>query len=377
MRKSNGCIFLLHLIICFCILFVAVSVNAQQKIAKPKKVKKVNPEKSRLPYSAGPLFDDDEVLKIKLSGRLREIFNDRGETVSYHQMLLQYKKKDSTIVSISLQVRSRGHFRRRKENCAMPPLLLNIVKSARLKSTLFEKQDKLKLVTPCRGDEYVIQEYLVYKLYNLLTPKSFRARLVQVEFEDSLQKRKSETLYCILVEDENKVAKRNGFLLSNTKMISMEALNAEEFTKTAVFQSMIGNTDWSVPYLHNIKLIKKDSAHIPIAIPYDFDHSGIVSAPYALPPEQLNLSSVRERVYRGYCQNNTAFTNVIAEFNRLKDDIYKVYTSCTLLEPKYLKATTRYLDEFYKIINSPKTAERFFSDPCRAKERVVIQGYDE
>ncbi len=121
----------------------------------------------------------------------------------------------------------------------MPPLLLNIVKSAKLKSTLFEKQDKLKLVTPCKGDEYVIQEYLVYKLYNLLTPKSFKARLVQVEFEDSLQKRKTETKYCILVEDENRVAKRNGSLLANTKMLSMQALNPDEFTRVAVFQFMI------------------------------------------------------------------------------------------------------------------------------------------
>ncbi len=377
MRKLNCCIFLLYLVIFFCILFSAVPVNAQQKIARPKKIKKVNTEKSKLPYSAGPLFDDEEVLRLKLSGRLREILSDRGETVSYHPMLLQYKKKDSTMISIPLQVRSRGHFRRRKENCAMPPLLLNIVKSAKLKSTLFEKQDKLKLVTPCKGDEYVIQEYLVYKLYNLLTPKSFKARLVQVEFEDSLQKRKTETKYCILVEDENRVAKRNGSLLANTKMISMQALNPDEFTRVAVFQFMIGNTDWSVPYLHNIKLIKKDSMHIPVAIPYDFDHSGIVSTPYAMPPEQLNLSSVRERLYRGYCQNKSAFNDVIAEFNRLKNDIYKVYTSCTLLEPKYVKTTTRYLDEFYKIINNPKTVERVFTEPCRATERIVIQGYDE
>lgn len=376
MKKLNCGIFLTHLLF-FCFLFATVPVNAQPKSAKPKKVKKVNPEKSKLPYSAGPLFNDEEILRFKLTGRLREILSDRGENVSYHPMLLQYKKKDSTTVSIPLQVRARGHFRRRKENCTMAPLLLNIEKSAKLKSTLFEKQDKLKLVTPCKGDEYVIKEYLVYKLYNLFTPKSFKARLVQVEFEDSLQKRKPETHYCMLVEDENKLAKRNGFIIADTKMISMEALDPEEFTRAAVFQYMIGNTDWSVPYLHNIKLIKKDSMHIPDPIPYDFDHSGIVSAPYAMPAEQLNLPSVRDRLYRGYCQNISAFNNTIAEFNRLKDDIYKVYTSCTLLDPKDIKTATRYLDDFYKIINNPKTAERAFTEPCRATERIVIQGYDE
>ena len=160
MKKLKYCILLLRMIIFFSVVFSAVPVNAQQKIAKPKKVKKVNPAKSKLPYSAGPLFDGEEILRLKLSGKLREILTDRGENVSYHPMLLQYKKKDSTTVSIPVQVRARGHFRRRKENCSMAPLLLNIEKSAKLKSTLFEKQDKLKLVTPCKGEEYVIKEYL-------------------------------------------------------------------------------------------------------------------------------------------------------------------------------------------------------------------------
>ena len=81
----------------------------------------------------------------------------------------------------------------------------------------------------------------------------------------------------------------------------MGGTERDHFLKMAVFQFMIGNTDWSVPYLQNIKFITKDSTKAPLTVPYDFDHAGIVSAPYALPAEELEMSSVLERRYRGYC----------------------------------------------------------------------------
>lgn len=356
-------------IISLCTNFFSSTVLAQAKAGKVKK--------SSGPYAPGPLFGDDSILDFRLTGKLKELFNDRGaDTVTYHPMLLRYTKKDNSEVSIPLQVKSRGHFRRMRENCSMPPLLLNIVKQAKLKSTIFEKQDKLKLVTPCRGDEYVVYEYLVYKIYNLLSPNSMKARLAKVTFEDSLGKVKTQTQFCILIEDDSKAAKRNGYFVLNRKMVRMERVNQDEFTKLAVFQYLIGNTDWSVPYLHNIKLAYKDSNAIPIAIPYDFDHSGMVSAPYAQPPEQLELSSVRQRVYRGYCQDMLKFQETFALFNRLKEDIYKVYTTCSYIDAKYVKTATKYLDEFYKVINNPKTAEREFSDPCSRKDRIVVGGYE-
>jgi hypothetical protein len=358
------------------LLFFSFQLQAQKKVIKPPKIKKEK-KVTTTPYVPGPLFNTEEVLQFKLTGRLRELFNDRAiDRVSYHQMLMQFKKKDSVVV-VPLTVKARGHFRRRQENCSMPPLLLNFDKVARLKSTEFEKQDKLKLVTPCKNDDYVIREYLVYKIYNLLSPYSFKARLVQVDFEDSVQKRKNETHYCILIEDEGRLAKRKGMFLWDKKMVFMENLHHDEFIKMAVFQYLIGNTDWSVPYLHNIKLLYKDSSAIPIAVPYDFDHSGIVNASYANPPEQLGLPSVRNRLYRGYCQDKSEFAATIALFNKLKDDIYKLYTSCTLLDAKYIKSTVKYLDEFYKVINTPRETDREFTDPCRKKNNIVIKGYDE
>ena len=48
----------------------------------------------------------------------------------------------------------------------------------------------------------------MYKLYNLITPKSFKARLVKVTMDDA-SKKKIAPFYGILLEDEKQMAQRN------------------------------------------------------------------------------------------------------------------------------------------------------------------------
>lgn len=309
------------------------------------------------------LFDSDEILNIKLSGKIKALFNDRAEDGAYHPLVLTYKGPDSNDVTINLRGKTRGNFRRQSSNCIYPPILLNFTRKEH-KPSLFDQQDKVKLVTACAGDNYVVREYLVYKLYNLVTPKSFQARLARVTFDDVVKK-KETSFYSILLEEDEQMAQRNATKLLERKNISGESTETETFLKMAVFQYMIGNTDWSVSFLHNIRILSFDATSVPSVVPYDFDHSGIVDAPYALPPEQLKLRSTQERRFRGYCITDwKKLDDVIATYNRLKPDIYKVYTSCTLLDAKYVKSTTRFLDEFYETINDPKKLKEEFSYPC-------------
>jgi hypothetical protein len=348
-------------------VFSPVTIHAQK-----------NTDNNGKEYTQIRLFNDnDSLLHFKLVGKLNSLFNDRSNNNSYHPVLIQYLDKDSNTVSINLMAKTRGHFRRIKANCKMPPLLLDFPKEEKNKNSIFERQRKLKLVVPCQGDEYVIREWLVYKLYNLVTQKSFRAKLVLVDFEDSLKQRKPETHYCILLEDEKKVAGRNDAFVWRPKMLAMQNTNKEDFKKLAVFEYMIGNTDWSVPYLQNIILITKDSTAKakPFAIPYDFDHAGIVDAPYAGPAPELEISSVRVRLYRGFCENDMkVFTQTFELFNQLKNNIYNLYKNCSLLNPKYIKFVTRYLDDFYKTINNDRIIETEFGKPCRDDIRVEIKG---
>ena len=325
------------------------------------------------------LFAKDEVMDITISGNIKELLNDRSENAPFRPQNLMYKNADGSETSVSVTLKTRGHFRKLKQNCVYPPLLIQFIKNEQLQSSIFKNQEKLKLVMPCQGDEYVIREWLVYKLYNLITPLSFRAKLVRVTLNDTKNNKVTPPFYSIILEDEKQVVKRNNLVSINRKMNPNET-NAAAFLTMSVFEYMIANTDWSVQYLQNIKLMSTDSVAVPITVPYDFDHSGMVNAPYAKPVEELEMSSVRERRYRGYCiPDLKVFESIIEKFNLLKNDIYKLYTECTLLDAKYIKSTIQYMDEFYSTINTAKAWQKDFAYPCdkNGTGDVVVKGLKE
>jgi hypothetical protein len=329
--------------------------------------------------SGKDLFDSDEMLSFTLKGNIRDLLNDRGDKPSYHPITLSYRNKDSSEVNIPVKIKTRGHFRKLKANCKYPPLQINMPKDIDGLSSVFSGQKKLKLVMPCAGEDYVIREWLVYKIYNLITPMSFRVRLVQIDLDDAKSKKQAAPFYGFLIEDEKHMAIRNKATAVEQKL-RPEQTKQDDFLTMAVFEYLIGNTDWSVQYLQNIKLLKSNSFPQLITVPYDFDHSGIVDAPYAQPAEELLMKSVQERRYRGYCMTDLkVFEKPIALYNKLKNDIYSLFTKCSLLDAKYIKSVTKYLDEFYTTINNPKSWQRDFAYPCdkSGTGNVVIKGLRE
>jgi hypothetical protein len=363
---------LLHWILNLGSVFLIVLIFSYRPIEK-------SDEPNKLEIAEKGLFDNDDIFSITLKGDIKGLVNDRLKKPKKFPMEMAYIKENSSEATLPVEVRTRGHFRRRKGICYYPPLLIDFPKVGPHHSTIFSEQKKTKLVMPCAGDEYVVREWLVYKLYNLITPKSFRARLVKVKLEDVKNKKSSSPQYGILLEEEKQMAGRNNMIIIESKMKPHQT-KLNDFLTMAVFQYLIGNTDWSVQYFQNIKLVATNSTDIPTTVPYDFDHAGIVDAPYAKPAEELQMTSIRQRRYRGYCMENLQlFDSVIVHYNRLKDDIYKLYTSCTLLDAKYIKSTTQYLDDFYKTINNPKAWQKDFAYPCdkNGTGNVVIKGLKE
>lgn len=325
--------------------------------------------------SSKGLFESDEVLHITLSGNLRDLMNDRGEKPKDHPVTLSYKTESGGDASLPVQARTRGHFRKALGGCTYPPVLLQFSKSDSLSSSVFSQQHKLKLVMPCRGDEYVVHEWMAYKIYNLVTPESFRARLVSVTLNDTKKNKTTPPFYGFLLEEDHQVAARNHDVLIK-RQTPPQQIEPDEFLKMAVFEYLIGNTDWSVEY-QNIKVMAVDSNSVPVSVPYDFDFSGLVDAPYSQPAQELRMSSVRERRYRGYCvPDMKVFDDVIAFYNQIKPAVYKLYTDCTLLDAKYVKETLAYFDQFYKTINDPSAVKKEFSYPCdrNGTGNVVIRG---
>jgi hypothetical protein len=325
------------------------------------------------------LFESNEVFELTLQCDLKSVLRDRGDDSQYHEATLHYLDNQKTF-DIPIKIKTRGHFRKISSNCQYPPLYLNFEKSSTPEASIFRDQDKMKLVTPCRGDQFVINEYLVYKLYNLITPKSLRARLVKVIYHDNVKNKDSGPYYGILLEEEEQMAERNKLHKVEINKLKPQNTQKEDFLKMAVFQYMIGNTDWSVEYQQNIILITDDLKNTPYTVPKDFDHAGIVRAPYAKPAPELNMSSTLERRYRGYCISEIdQYNDVFDIFNGLKDDFYAVYNDNPLLSSGYINQTLKFLDQFYETINDPKKAENAFSYPCNTSGtgNVIIKGLRE
>jgi hypothetical protein len=218
----------------------------------------------------------------------------------------------------------------------------------------------MKLVTHCEygNEDYLFREYLIYKLYNVLTDNSFRVRLTKITYINTFKKSKPISAYAFLIEPLTLLAER-----TNTTPIKMANLNQknilpEIMDRVAIFNYMIGNTDWSVPGQHNCKIMTRKSTDRPelgMLVPYDFDYSGLVNAYYAIPYEPLGLKSVRERRYLGICRNEETFINALKEFADKKDEFYRIINDFKLLSPKSKKDMIGFLDSFYEGIEKHKS----------------------
>ncbi|PKV76399.1 hypothetical protein [Pontibacter ramchanderi] len=369
-RKSNDWRYGLYLVVLAALLYLPQQGMAQvyATLRSATSAQLHNP-------AAKPqdLFSEDSLLKFTLVVNYQRLLKDRGEERNYHTATLSYVDSAGTAVQVPLRVMVRGNRRRDVTVCRFPPLMLNLIRKEMPKGTVFEGQNKLKLVTHCIDDDYVLREYLVYKVYNLLAEESFRVRLCQVTYADSVGRRKEEVRFAFLIEDDKSMAKRTNMkLIPEERRIAMDYLDQKAMARLALFQYMIGNTDWSVPYRHNIDLLAPDSLSAPIPVPFDFDYAGIVGTPYAVPPPELGLASVKQRLYRAYSFPENVHRETVNIFNSFRTPIYAVYRQCEPLSKSGLRQSLSYLDGFYDIINHPRKFEREIVKVGERNEKAYV-----
>lgn len=319
-------------------------------------------------YEAPFLFGSDTLIELSITTNIKELIKDTGKKSKYHTARLSYQLGDS-IVSMIVQLKTRGRYRKSKNVCSFPPLRIKF-NQASSSYSLFHDQDKLKIVGHCRNEndrfqQMVFQEYLIYKAYQILSSESFNVRLARVSYKDSSNEVNNLDEYVFFIEDFEKMAKRNGKIPIYKERIHQDKTMINKITRMAVFQFMIGNTDWGVPTLHNIKMIAKTPTSRPVAVPYDFDWASLVNAPYAIPNAKLDIESIHERLYRGYKRTPEELEFIFKEFRMKKDAFYALYQNNNLLTEKERKRVIEYFDEFYRIINNPKLVKRHFINNAR------------
>jgi hypothetical protein len=311
-------------------------------------------------------FKTDKVSELTLLSDFKNLRSKKKVGVYQNAVATLYINATDSITE-NAEISARGAFRR--ELCQMPSLMINFKTKT---PSILGGLKKMKVVCGCSSSPYnerlVLMEYLTYKIYNLLTDLSFKAKLLKVNYKDVNDKMKPYSQYAFFIEDVDEMAKRNGCREYKGKVANSILSDRNQMTMVTIFQYMIGNTDWSVPNYHNIKLIqlKKDSTSYPYTVPYDFDFAGIVNASYAFPNKDLfDIEKVTDRLYRGFPRTMEELEKTLQIFRDKKEEILSMVLKFDLLDLKDRKTMIDYIEDFYKIINDSKRVKYEFVNNAR------------
>jgi len=324
------------------------------------------------------LFADNSEIAITLSGPLTTIQRNAARSTEPRPGTVTLA--GASPQTFNVQIGARGYTRRAGGICSFTPLRLDFAGDT-LRGTLFQGQNKLKLVAPCRsGDSYqqlVVLEYLAYRLHNEMTPMSFRVRPVRVTYHDTDNaSRRDDTRWGFLIEDDTDVARRTHRVKLDVQSggVAAAGLEPQAATRAALFEYMISNLDWDMvsghagdPCCHNHKLIGLSATARTnvVPLPYDFDYSGLVNAPYSIPPEGIRIPNVRTRYFRGYCRFNDQLPAVISDVRLRRAAFYGVIDNQANLDAGHKRTAHAFLDGFFGVLDNPARIASELTNHCR------------
>jgi hypothetical protein len=249
--------------------------------------------------------------------------------------------------TFKVEVRSRGKFRRKL--APIPPLKVKFKKKA-LAAEGLDTLNEIKLVLPCyyddAGEALIIREYLIYKMFEKVSNIGLRARLVKVNLRDTHVENAKNVRYAILLEDEEDLAVRLNAQLIEGFGIPTDSLAANQAALMVMFQYMIGNTDWDIAMQRNVRFIRGTDGGRILVIPYDFDFSGLVAAPYASPASESGLRTVRDRFLMANGLKQPALKRAAQQLKSVKEDLYEICRS-RFLSRDASQGMIDYLETFF------------------------------
>lgn len=317
---------------------------------------------------AQPLFKSEDVLSVTITSNMRDLIRQRDSTkLEWFGAAFAYNEGDSA-VTLPVELRARGHFRRQRANCDFPPLFVRGEKE-RIAGTELQGNPRLKLVTPCRPgsddyQQYILLEYGIYRAYEVLHDIRPRTRLAQVTYLDSAERAKPLTVPAFFMETSKEVSDKEKMALRDEMTGARFAdVHQETLQSLSLFEVMVGGSDWSLGAQHNLFLLQ-DSVGVFYPVAYDWDFSGLVNARYAVPNEVLPIKQVTERHYMGPCYTPEQWAPVIERFRSKRAETDGVWAKIPGLSPKKQEQAVKYLEGFWKALDNPKDFERMVKS-CR------------
>lgn len=316
------------------------------------------------------IFTTDTVIAATIEAPWREITRARENRTWQGQF--KYTGANGP-VTLTVDISLRGLTRRRV--CDYPPLRIGFDKQTAA-GTEFRGAGNLKLVTHCfrstRYAQYYIKEYLSYKMYNLVTPMSFRVQGLDVSYVDTSGTDEPMERFAFLIEDPDRVAKRNDLKKLDVERAIPQQLDPLATSRFMLFQYLVSNLDWSVlsgpdgRCCHNARLIAaSEEARIYYPVPYDLDASGLVNTHYAAPPDNLRVRDVRQRLYRGFCAHNGSVPAVLEEFRASREKFLGLLANEPRLEKRTTKTAIRFIEDFFADLETEKDVRKRLTDNCR------------
>ena len=318
------------------------------------------------PIKSDLLYKDQTPLSIKLNYSNKEV-NVKTDDSAYIKTNMEFLHEEKWS-SIELRIRARGNFRR--SECYFPPIKMKIKKD-QYKETLFDGNKSMKLVLPCKlepeNNDNILQEFIAYKIYEQISPYHFKTRRVDIDFNEIRGKKtKNFKLKGFLIEDDKRVAKRHEGKVFERYIhpMTMQHLTS---VQNAFFQYLLGNTDFSVAYQHNGKLLYVDKKIIPL--PYDFDMTGWVNPSYATVNSTLGISSVQDRVYRGFKRDQEYFDQVREQFIDKKSQLMQIVSSFEneFSNPKEYENMFDFMEDFFEVLESDSNFEKAIVSKARTR----------
>jgi len=322
-----------------------------------------------------PLFASDDIIKIRIDAPFSTLVRRSKKSTTPYPARLTLE--GATPESHAITLAARGKSRRTRGYCKFPPLRVKFTDKP-AKTSFFKGQKSLKLVTHCnKGSQYQnvnALEYSIYKMYNVLTPQSLDVRMAQIDYVNTKNGEIYATRYGFFIEDMDDAAKRNGMKELDLPKISGAQLDPAAAARASLFNYMVSNLDFSMTKgpegsdcCHNGKLMgaTKTSTRGLVYVPYDFDQTGFVNAPYATTPDGIKAKSVRTRIYRGYCAHTPAVKAQVASFLQNKDRITRVIYDVSVLDDPSRASAATYLNAFFETLQDPKKMQRNLFNKCR------------
>jgi hypothetical protein len=318
-----------------------------------------------------PLFASNDDLNIIIEAPLRTVVRKK-EDRPVVEGFLRYTDENGELVSIGMTLTTRG--KSRLEHCSFPPLSMNL-KRKQTVSTIFEGQNKLKIVTHCRNggtyERYLQQEFGIYRAFSVFTDLSFRVRWLTITYRDTERDNKEDVRMAFFIESDNEVADRHGMEKLQPDTIDAVQLDPTHANLYSLFQLLIANTDWSMirgpagdGCCHNGKvIIEPGSTSGWIVLPYDFDQAGLIYTKYSMPADALKIRNVKQRIFRGRCINIGELDKNIAAFNEQRTEVETALMGKVENE-KSVKSMQKYIGDFYEIINDPKETDKKITSKC-------------